>query len=404
MKRFPLMKFKPTFKPMLLLIFMSALGVFPLDVILPSIPSISNHFNAPSSRTSAGIALFAIIVALSQLVIGPASDKFGRKRIFLYCILFTIAGSVGCTFTKNEDFFYFFRFIQACGCGGFVLLQAFVQDIFTPTERIKKRILLTSVSGICISLSPVVGALLETSFGWPGSFYTFAILACLIFFLGKASLPSSCPAPLFTGANGDTVQSANREKQFILNSTISALAFASHFSFIILSPIIFLESLELSLYEYSVAMLFYGLAYVVGGIIASILIRKISAVRQVTFGLLIIATGGSAMGCLHYMSGMSQLTVITCAIISTCGVTVVRPACTNMAMEAMPSKPGTAASILNTITFIGGGVISFTIGLFASGANWLLPIALFTLALIGLTICILGPLKNPASLTESSHN
>lgn len=128
-----------------LLILMSAIGVFPLDVILPSVPAISSNFGIAPSHTAAGIAAFIIGVAISQLFIGPISDKVGRKTLFISCVFFAAAASLACTFSRNAVEFYFFRTLQAFGCGGFVLVQAFVQDVFSGKKRITQRILMTTL-------------------------------------------------------------------------------------------------------------------------------------------------------------------------------------------------------------------------------------------------------------------
>lgn len=137
-----------------LLMAMVMLGVFPVDVLLPSFPSLSQHFSTTTSEIALSISFFAIGISLSQLLIGPLSDMLGRKTLLLAGMAVSIAGALGCVWATNYEYFLLFRVIQAVGCGCFVLSQALVQDLFIGKERDRLRILMVTASGIFISVSP----------------------------------------------------------------------------------------------------------------------------------------------------------------------------------------------------------------------------------------------------------
>ena len=93
---------------LLLLLSMILLGVFPLDVILPSFPALSTHFNTPSANLALSISLFAIGFSLSQFFLGPLSDRLGRKRLLIIGMLVSLAGAVGCANSAAFSSFIFF--------------------------------------------------------------------------------------------------------------------------------------------------------------------------------------------------------------------------------------------------------------------------------------------------------
>lgn len=150
-----------------LLVTMTLLGVFPIDVVLPSFPALSEHFGRSSSDIALSVSLFAIGIALSQLLIGPLSDTMGRKNLLLIGITVSAAGATGCVLTDDYGAFLFFRVVQALGCGCFVLSQALIQDLFSGLEQQRLRIFLVTCGGIFISVSPwpVPGC----SIGWGGA-------------------------------------------------------------------------------------------------------------------------------------------------------------------------------------------------------------------------------------------
>ena len=120
-----------------LLLSMVVLGVFPLDVVLPSFPALAEHFQRTPSDIALSISLFAICISVSQLLIGPLSDRIGRKSLLLSGVAMSIAGAAGCVRSTYYLEFLLFRCMQAVGCGCFVLSQALIQDLFTGTQTAK---------------------------------------------------------------------------------------------------------------------------------------------------------------------------------------------------------------------------------------------------------------------------
>lgn len=181
------------------LILMSLLGIFPLDVILPSFPALSSQFSVPTPDIAWSISLFAVGAALSQCWIGPLSDRLGRKRLLLVGLITAASGAVGCIYAWDFSSFMVFRLVQAAGCGCFVLSHALVQDLYSDHRRNSMRILLTTASGLFISLSPLAGSFLQQWLGWQGSFQAFVVLAALAVLLCSLSL-TDASRPVAHGA------------------------------------------------------------------------------------------------------------------------------------------------------------------------------------------------------------
>ena len=96
---------------------MTLLGVFPLDVVLPSFPALATHFNTSTTHIARSVSLFAIGFSCSMLLIGPLSDRIGRKKLLLASMVVAIIGAAGCLVAESTPQFLFFRVIQAIGCG-----------------------------------------------------------------------------------------------------------------------------------------------------------------------------------------------------------------------------------------------------------------------------------------------
>jgi len=369
-----------------LLLLMVLLGVFPLDVILPSFPALSAHFDIRSSNIALSISIFAIGVSISQFFLGPLSDQIGRKSLLIMGLMISILGAIGCANAVEFATFMIFRVLQALGCGCFVLSNAIVQDIFSSEERDRVRILMTSASGLFISLSPLAGTLLQSTLGWTGSFYIFSLIAAAVLLHAVLTLP----APLNTVARRapwlSTYRSILFHAQFMGLALIAAIAFTCHFSFIAVSPIIFLDIFELSQLQFSLALLGYGVAYVIGGLIAHRLQRTITHRQQLLVGLWLIGAAGLLLVCLSLITERGFFVVLLPMLICTAGITITRPVATSRAMDIFPDNAGAAASMLNTVVFVSGGVASALVGLMISSFEIVLATVFILLSLTGLLI------------------
>lgn len=346
-----------------LLLAMVLLGVFPLDVVLPSFPALSNHFNRSTSDIAFSVSLFAVGISLSQLLIGPLSDNLGRKGLLLAGMLISILGGIGCVLVSDFTWFLFFRCIQAIGCGSFVLAQALVQDLFAGKARDQLRIVMITASGVFISVSPLAGTLLQQAFDWPGSFWVFVALATMVFIKALFFLENSLPLPHPSRTLVQSYRLVCRDSIFIGYWLISGLAFACHFSFIVMSPLLFLQHLQLSPYAFSLVLLLYGLAYLCAGVVAQMLSRRIQARAQINVGTLMIVFAGVLMLLFSSLLGLSILSVLLPMIVCTAGTTVARPIATSRAMDVFPEYAGTAASIGGMLVFVCGGGISALVNL-----------------------------------------
>ncbi|PWB31736.1 multidrug transporter CflA [Pseudomonas sp. SDI] len=373
---------------MCLLLLMSALGVFPLDVILPSFPALGIHFSVQSHAIAMSISLFALGVAVTQLLIGPLSDYFGRKRLLLLGLLISLSGAVGCLYASQFVTFVFFRIMQAAGCGFFVLTQALVQDIFVGKQRNAIRIMQTTASGVFISLSPLLGSYLQSVLGWSGSFSVFSALVCLALILNTTLLDHDAqsqrqPVQLFDG-----YRAVLRDRHFLSCAIVASVAFASHFSFIAVSPLLFMEHLGLPPENFSLVFLFYGLAYLIGGAVARALNSRLPANIQMLLGLTLIALAGITFLLWVWVAELSIATVLVPMIICTTGASLARPAATTSALERHPERAGTAAALLSTLTFATGAGASSCVALFNDQLPLSLGIAFVVMAWIGCRVML----------------
>ncbi len=246
---------------------------------------------------------------------------------------------------------------------------------------------MVTAGGVFISISPLLGTWLQSCFGWQGSFYVFIALA-VVAWLGAYRLIKEIP-PVHRAPHKGIFSVYWRlcsDVRFMGYWLISALGFACHFSFIVSSPIIFMERLALSPYEFAWTLLLYGVAYVLGGVLASVLHRYLQANTQIIIGLSLIAVSGGVMLWLNRQFGLSAATVLISMLICTIGTTIARPIANNKAMSLYPENAGASTSVGGMLIFMFGGVTSSVINLMPENLTTNLALGFLTLSIAGLGV------------------
>ncbi|WP_421551094.1 MFS transporter [Pseudomonas yamanorum] len=353
----------------------SLISFFPINILLPSFPALAAKFDTSTAEVALSISLFTLVFAISQLIAGPLSDKFGRKEVLLGCIVVSTLGSIGCALAANYPSFLLFRAVQAIGCGFFVLGHALVEDLFEEQDRARIRIYYMTLSGSFVALSPLLGSWLQTTFDWQGSFYGFAVMALGMFIHAWLILPSKAASPERAPVSIiATLKSIASNRDFIRYWWIAALVFACYFALISVTPLIFMDELKLSEYQYAVVLMVYGVAYLLGGVAATALQKHISLTRQINFGLGLLGIAGVLLTLVISYEAMTTITLLIPMLISALAVTLVRPAAISAAMLLFSSSAGTAASAGNSIMFITAAVSSAALA--QAGDNLLMTIAI----------------------------
>jgi predicted MFS family arabinose efflux permease len=353
----------------------SLISFFPINILLPSFPALAARFDTPTADIALSISLFTLVFSIAQLIAGPLSDKWGRKEVLIGCITLSILGAIGCALASDYLTFLLFRTVQAMGCGFFVLGHALVEDLFEEQDRARVRLYYMTLSGSFVALSPLIGSWLQTTFDWQGSFYGFALMALGMLIHAFCILPSKSASPHRAPVSViGTLKAVARNRDFLRYWWIAALVFACYFALISVTPLIFMDELKLSEYQYALVLMVYGVAYLLGGFAASALQKHIALTRQINIGLGLLSIAGLLLALIISYEAITPVTLLIPMLISALAVTLVRPAAISAAMLLFSTSAGTAASAGNSIMFITAAVSSAALA--QAGTNLLMTIAI----------------------------
>lgn len=360
-----------------ILAFMSSLAPLSTDMYLPALGEVQRSFTTTPFYAQLSLAIFFIAFAFGQLIYGPLSDVYGRKKPLYIGIALFIVASFACISFDSVDSFIFWRFLQALGgCAGVVIARAIINDNFALKEAASAFALMMVVSSLAPMLAPVFGGFLLDFFSWKSIFATLFALGILLFVLiifgiqEKESVQRVKPEFKVVLVNYFHILQDRRFRIYILSSS---LVMATIFAYITGSSFIFREYFGLSEKTYGILFGVNALSFMIFANINARIVRKYSpyAVLPYAFvmmfgvALVLLVVGWLDLGFLPFeillflMLGMNGFIV---------------PNTTTLAMARFKQMSGSSSAILGMVQFIFAGVISFVVG--AVEANTPFPLAL----------------------------
>ena len=178
------------------LILLTSLGALGMNLFLPSLPGMAAYFGTSYGVIQLAVTGYLAVNALMQLVIGPLSDRYGRRRIMLWSIaVFTLA-SVGGMLSTHVAVFLMFRMIQAAIVAGLILPRAAIRDLYSQNDSASMIGYVTMGMSLVPMIAPAFGGLLDGLFGWQASFAALALAGAAAFALayydmGETAAPST---------------------------------------------------------------------------------------------------------------------------------------------------------------------------------------------------------------------
>jgi len=187
----------------MLMVLILMLGVFaPLstDMFLPALDEMVEHFQTTESTFSMTMYMFMLFLAIGILLLGPVSDKYGRRKVLIASLILYIAASFACSFSGSIEMLILFRILQSIGAGGAMAVSvALIRDCFEGARRAKVLTFVAVLGVLGPVLAPILGQALIWAMDWRATFWAPAIVAVACLVLAML-LPSSIPVERYKGS------------------------------------------------------------------------------------------------------------------------------------------------------------------------------------------------------------
>ena len=184
---------------LLLLMAMTSIGPTTLNVVVPALPTMANRLGSDIATIQLTVSIYLLALASGQLVMGPLSDRFGRRRVVLAALALTAAASVLAVAVATVSSLIVARVLQAFGASaGIVISRAIMRDVFDKNHAAAMIGLVATVMVIAPTFGPLIGGLLDTAFGWEAVFWFTAVTTTMV--VVWAALRASGDGPVQRGA------------------------------------------------------------------------------------------------------------------------------------------------------------------------------------------------------------
>jgi MFS transporter, DHA1 family, multidrug resistance protein len=177
------------------LILLAGISAMAMNIFLPSLPGMALHFDVDYSVMQLSVATYLSMSAVLQILIGPLSDKIGRRPVILWGVILFCLATLGCLLAPNATVFLIFRALQAVIAVAMVLSRAVVRDMYTQDRAASMIGYVTMGMAVVPMVAPAIGGVLEDAFGWQANFAMLLLCGLLVLViawrdLGETGTPS----------------------------------------------------------------------------------------------------------------------------------------------------------------------------------------------------------------------
>jgi len=386
---------------------LTALGPFTIDLYLPAFPTLQAELGVSAAAIQLTLTGTMIGFGFGQLIVGPWSDKIGRRTPLMLATGFHILACVGAALSNDIVWLAVFRLLQGFGAAaGAVVAMAMVRDLFGGKPLVRMLSRLALISGLAPVLAPVIGSQLLLVMNWRGIFWVLAAYGTVVIVAVAFWIVETLPAGERHTSGHNTLAERYRsvlsDRTFVGVAVVGAMTFTGLFSYLSASSFLFQEVYGFTAQQYGILFAVNSLGIVTGVQLSSRLIHRFDIGPQwiLAVSTLVLAITAGAMVVLSLAgAGLWGTLVPLWFFIAACGFTL--PSVQVIALSAHGHEAGTAASLLGAANFGIAGLISPIVGLLGVGTAVPMAAVMGSTALIA--IASLWFVVRPHSVPALDH-
>jgi DHA1 family bicyclomycin/chloramphenicol resistance-like MFS transporter len=381
-----------------------SVGTVASTIYVPSIPAIARALDTSIARVQFTFVSYLLAYAISMLVLGPLSDRLGRRRTVLYGLALSAVSSLACAASPSIDFLMAARVLQGIGaCAGMVVGRAITRDIWGPAAAAQ----VIAGRGIAATLmqvgAPVVGGYLQMSFGWRANFAAVAILACLAIMLMIRFVPDHGAAST-ASAKGPRMLASYRTligtRRFLGYALAAAGAHAGSHIFAAGAPAVLIGSFGVSPAQYGYYAALPPLGFLVGSFVSNRLTGRLGLNALITIGATVLIPAGLVMVTLAVLHLTGPFIVVGPMIFVCCGSGLITPNAAAGSLGVGSRIIGAASGLASFFQIIGAAGCTAALSLGRSGSPLTLAIVIAFAGLLCVTA--FGSLLQPERLAAKA--
>jgi DHA1 family bicyclomycin/chloramphenicol resistance-like MFS transporter len=370
---------------LLLLMAMTAIGPTTLNVVVPALPEMANRLASDVATIQLAISVYLLALAAGQLLMGPLSDRFGRRPVLIAGLALTAVASVLAIVMGTVGSLIAARVLQALGASsGIVVGRAIIRDLFDRNRAAAMMGLVATVMVVVPTLGPLIGGLLDTAFGWEAIFLFTAITSSIVVAWAAITLPETRGLNATHAREGFIRDLKGLSKSARFAGYVCAGAFGSStfFAFLGGGPHVIITLMERSSAEYGVWFAISSIGYMAGNFAASRLSTRHGIDRLIWWGIGCEVAGALLAAAFAPALRFGPAIVFMPQLLVGFGNGLLLPGAIAGAVSIRPQAAGTAAGITGFAQMAIGAAITQYSGTLMAEQDSALPLAVLMVELV----------------------
>lgn len=358
---------------------MSAMAPLSTDMYLPALPVMSQEFDISASLTQLTLTMTMLGMAFGQMLMGPVSDRYGRRiPLLIGMILFTVA-TTGCFLAKDIEIFLAFRLLQGmAGASGIVIARAIARDVAEGPELTRFFAVLMLVNGLAPILAPVIGGQILVFSSWRGIF-ALLILVGLVqtgsTLIYRETLPKQDRIKSIR-ASFSKFPRMLRDRYFLGHCLLQLFFFGSFFSYISGSSFVFQNIYEVSPQAYSLIFGGIGVGLFLMGLVPARLAGRVDDVKLLQ-GSFVVPLISSVLLLIGFLLQAPLWLILPVLFVTIVPLSVMSTASFSLALSRQGKNAGSASALLGFFQMLLGGCMMPVVGI--AGDHSALPMSVIML-------------------------
>lgn len=344
---------------------MVAAGPLSISLYGPALPTIVAELGTTDAMGKLSLAVYFGAFASAQLVCGPLSDSWGRRRVTTLFFALYVVGSMVAALGPTIEYLLVGRVLQGIGVSvGVALSRAMVRDQFTGRQAIQILTLINLILTVAPAIAPTLGSIVLVFGSWHLLFllmggYGVGMIA-LTSLATRETHPAVARVPFRVSQIIRNYGALLRSPNFMVPALLLSLSFGGFYGFAALLPFVLIDEGGLSTFQFAMVMLMQTGAFITGNVLAGQAAKRLSGPAMVRIGLALLALAGAgfALGLRIFPSGVLPVMLpVVCWMLA---LAFIGPSTTAAAMAGFGNIAG-AAGALTGVFQIGGGFVGATL-------------------------------------------
>ncbi|MFF7451826.1 MULTISPECIES: Bcr/CflA family efflux MFS transporter [unclassified Streptomyces] len=365
---------------------LAAVPPMSMDMYLPALPEVTRSLGSTAGTVQLTLTACLIGMAIGQLIVGPMSDRWGRRGPLMAGLMVYVVAAAMCALAPNAELLIAFRVLQGlAGAAGIVIARAVVRDLYDGLAMAKFFSTLLLISSLAPIAAPVIGGQVMHVTSWRGIFVVLTAMGIGLTLLVWRRLPETLPPERRQngGVRGALwiMRGLFIDRVFTGYLMVNGFAYGALFSYIAASPFVIQDIYGASPQTFS---LLFGLnsfgLLLLGQINGKLLVGRVRLDKVLGCGLAVLAAGGTAL--LMVTTGVfgepGTIGIASCMFVMISSLGLIVPNTNALALMRTPHAAGSASALVGTSCFVMGAIASSLVGM--SGKETATPLAVVQLS------------------------